>query len=309
MRAIILRLKEPSKARRDADRRNDPVGRVSTRQSPAGDRGQSRKADRGLHLSRKWRNALRCSALRLLRLLGQRHAPRKQAGHMTATAPHRNSFSPPLAPTGPSTHALRCGIVRLVGIRYVAACIRTAAAGLVTIFAIGGLLVAGFPADAADFTFTTLDVPGASYLGTLTFGINDAGQIVGYFYKNTGIHGFPYSGGRFTTIDVPGAVFATDARYARGINDAGQIVGYFFNDTGLHSFLAISDLSLSLGDPTACGCGQAADPKPNALAGEPINTATGGVFYTECRRFLDAHVPSISTQGLIAAIPIGQVTP
>src|SRR6516164_5589711 len=40
-----------------------------------------------------------------------------------------------------------------------------------------------------------------------------------------GTHGFLYSGGSFTQIDVPGA----DIPNARGINNAGQIVGDFYN--------------------------------------------------------------------------------
>ena len=82
-------------------------------------------------------------------------------------------------------------------------------------------IAAGSSANAATFSFTQIDVPGAFY--TAATGINDAGQIVGSFVDSTGIHGFLYTGGSFTQIDVPGA-FATQAF---GINDAGQIVGYF----------------------------------------------------------------------------------
>ena len=38
------------------------------------------------------------------------------------------------------------------------------------------------------FSFTTIDVHGASPTGA--FGINNSGQIVGYFNDVTGIHGF-----------------------------------------------------------------------------------------------------------------------
>ena len=40
-------------------------------------------------------------------------------------------------------------------------------------------MAAGSSANAANFSFTQIDVPGAIY--TLAHGINDAGQIVGYF--------------------------------------------------------------------------------------------------------------------------------
>ncbi len=95
-----------------------------------------------------------------------------------------------------------------------------------------GLLLGVFsPAIAANYLFTTINVPGASL--TLANGINNAGQIVGRFSDAMGTHGFLLSGGVFTPIDVPGATF-TDAR---GINNSGQIVGEFVDTTGDHGFL------------------------------------------------------------------------
>jgi probable HAF family extracellular repeat protein len=80
-------------------------------------------------------------------------------------------------------------------------------------------IAAGSSANAANFSFTTINMPGAT--STFVSGINDAGQIVGYFSDSTGLHGFLNTGGSFTQFDVPGA-FGT---FASGINDAGQIVG------------------------------------------------------------------------------------
>jgi probable HAF family extracellular repeat protein len=70
--------------------------------------------------------------------------------------------------------------------------------------------------------------PGVWCIGAAThaFGINDAGQIVGFFVDAGGgkIHGYLRTAeGAFTTIDVPGAT----ATVALGINGAGEIVGYF----------------------------------------------------------------------------------
>jgi probable HAF family extracellular repeat protein len=90
-----------------------------------------------------------------------------------------------------------------------------------TTIAVAGLLADSSPGNAAAFTFTTIDVPGAS--ATFADGINDAGQIVGTNNTAGNFHGFLDIGGSFTTIDVPGA-FDTGAH---GINDAGQIVGNF----------------------------------------------------------------------------------
>jgi hypothetical protein len=73
------------------------------------------------------------------------------------------------------------------------------------------------------YSFTTIDVPGASFF-TSALGINSSGQIVGGFGDATGTHGYFLDvGGRFTTIDVPGAALTL----AVGINDSGQIVGVY----------------------------------------------------------------------------------
>ena len=93
-------------------------------------------------------------------------------------------------------------------------------------------------------------MPGAKR--TVAFGINDAGQIVGDFYRG-GDQGFLDIGGTFTQIDVPGASW-TDAF---GINDSGQIVGvtsvaggtgdpHFTTYNGVHySFQGIGDFLLA----------------------------------------------------------------
>jgi probable HAF family extracellular repeat protein len=75
--------------------------------------------------------------------------------------------------------------------------------------------------------FSAIDVPGAS--GTYSYGINNSGQIVGFFSEQVGSqqvsHGYEDTNGVFTTIDVPGGVDTV----ANGINDAGEIVGAFSN--------------------------------------------------------------------------------
>src|SRR5437867_8361390 len=104
--------------------------------------------------------------------------------------------------------------------------------GLVTIV-VGVLFFAiGTPGTATSYFFTTIDDPAADTVNgerTRAFGINDAGDIVGDF----GRHGFLYSRGIFTTVDVPGAVVTQ----AFGINNSGQIVGNFSDTTGAHGFL------------------------------------------------------------------------
>ncbi|HLJ98001.1 MAG TPA: hypothetical protein VKU02_32875, partial [Gemmataceae bacterium] len=85
-------------------------------------------------------------------------------------------------------------------------------------------------------SYTTLNFPGSTE--TEANAINNAGQIVGFYYDAAGrLHGFLLSDGTYTTVDVPGA----GTTLALGLNDAGLVVGYyemngpFFNE---HSFLA-----------------------------------------------------------------------
>ena len=55
-------------------------------------------------------------------------------------------------------------------------------------------------------TFTTIDVPGAIF-GTVAFGINPPGDIVGAYADSGDVHGFLLSKGKFTTIDPTGSHF------------------------------------------------------------------------------------------------------
>ena len=95
------------------------------------------------------------------------------------------------------------------------------------------LFLSAVSAQAA--TWTTIDVPGSK--DGQAFGINNAGDIVGYY--NDGVkylHGYLLRGGNFTTIVPPGG----GGSLATGVNDAGYIVGYFefVNDPArTHGFL------------------------------------------------------------------------
>lgn len=95
-------------------------------------------------------------------------------------------------------------------------------------------------------TFTIINDPNAAVnsegtigsFGTVATGINNLGDIVGYYYDVTGItHGFFYRDGNFTTIDYPGLA-SGEGTFLNGISDSGQIVGLVTNSTGGISFLA-----------------------------------------------------------------------
>jgi len=107
-----------------------------------------------------------------------------------------------------------------------------------------GLLMGLTGPAKAQYMFTEIDFPGSTY--TVAYGINDAGQIVGYSFLEGGTEdGFLLDvDGTYTTLDPPGAT----SSIAYGINDAGQIVGTY-NAHGQHGFLRDVDGSYTTLDP------------------------------------------------------------
>jgi len=95
----------------------------------------------------------------------------------------------------------------------------------------------GFVRDVSGSFSDDISVPGADL--TRVSGINNLGQVVGYYWMGDRLyHGFLLSDGQFTTIDFPGALYTV----ATGINDDGVIVGYFSDPDSqgiyTHGFLA-----------------------------------------------------------------------
>jgi hypothetical protein len=83
--------------------------------------------------------------------------------------------------------------------------------------------------------YTMLDWPRnpLGYPSGPATGVNDSGQVVGYYFGAT-YHGLLLSGSTQTTLDFPGA----NATVADGINNSGSIVGRYVDATGGHAFLA-----------------------------------------------------------------------
>lgn len=82
--------------------------------------------------------------------------------------------------------------------------------------------------------FLTFDVPFPEATSTAPGGINNIGQIVGFYFDNNVTEQFPngptrgflFDNGIFTRLDFPGAV----ATFPGDLNDEGQIVGIFAAD-------------------------------------------------------------------------------
>jgi hypothetical protein len=82
------------------------------------------------------------------------------------------------------------------------------------------------------YTYTTIDDPLAAFTppggGSFAQGINDAGQIVGYYMDNggRGFYGFLYSGGIYTTIDDDPLANAGFGSF-NGLGSSGMILRNF----------------------------------------------------------------------------------
>ena len=103
----------------------------------------------------------------------------------------------------------------------------------------------GFVYDGENFT-TIADPLGAN--GTFAQGINDAGEVVGYYVDaNNQKHGFIDNGGVFTTVDDALGVHGT---VLNGINNAGAVVGYYVDANNVtHGFVANPTVTITVVTP------------------------------------------------------------
>lgn len=87
-------------------------------------------------------------------------------------------------------------------------------------------------------TFQIADVPDQGF--TQVMGINDKGDLVGFYSDRAGIsHGYLRSNGKFFTVDFPQAVDTVPVDTVPfHINAQGTIVGSYRDATGAHSFRA-----------------------------------------------------------------------
>jgi hypothetical protein len=112
--------------------------------------------------------------------------------------------------------------------------------------------------------FTSFEAPGAdtaaeSFNGTVATGINDLGEITGYYFDASGLqHGFLRGAtGRFTSFDVPGAAGFSNPV---AINLEGSVVGYYVDpNSQFHAFLRKPNGSfVSFDGPRGCDSGTSA---------------------------------------------------
>jgi hypothetical protein len=69
--------------------------------------------------------------------------------------------------------------------------------------------------------------PPAGAHASSPLGINDRGDVVGFFEDDDGIHGYlRTSSGRFQVLDFPGATFTVPLK----VSGDGRVAGYYVDD-------------------------------------------------------------------------------
>jgi hypothetical protein len=102
------------------------------------------------------------------------------------------------------------------------------------VIVLGLLALTVSSAQAQAYNYASIDYPKA--IRTRTFGISPGGVIVGDYRDSSGtLHGFLLVGGRYVTVDVPGAIIGLTGvlpTSLRGINPGGDIVGFYLAPPG-----------------------------------------------------------------------------
>ena len=112
------------------------------------------------------------------------------------------------------------------------------------------VLLAAFLTPAyAQFTYTSLEFPGAD--STRIFGINDKHEIVGSYQSPPQNHAVLVAKGHFIPL-APTSLLGTNASTARAINNRGDVVGTYTDSQGtMHGFLLRKGIVTTIDYPSA----------------------------------------------------------
>ncbi len=100
-----------------------------------------------------------------------------------------------------------------------------------------------FSSEAHAQSYNITDLGGVVGTNSYAHGINNQGQVVGYWIGTNGARAFLYSSGTVTDL---GALGGTN-NYALSINAAGQVVGFAESTNGAQAFLFSQGTMTNLG--------------------------------------------------------------
>src|SRR5882724_9865273 len=119
--------------------------------------------------------------------------------------------------------------------------------GLVVMVLTAGLI----SCDGQGQTYHLTDLGALIGANSYAQGINNQGQVVGYWDTTNGAHAFLYQAGTVTDLGLLG-MNATN-HYALSINNAGQVVGFSETAGGARAFLYQNGTITSLGSFSGLG--------------------------------------------------------
>ncbi len=111
------------------------------------------------------------------------------------------------------------------------------------VLALGIIVIAPISITRGAQTYQLTDLGALPGTNSYALGINNQGQVVGYFQTFGGTHAFLYSSGTTTDLGLLGGGSA----YALSINDPGQIVGFAEVTNSAHAFLFSNGAMTDLG--------------------------------------------------------------
>ncbi|HLJ89829.1 MAG TPA: hypothetical protein VKZ53_23680 [Candidatus Angelobacter sp.] len=159
-----------------------------------------------------------------------------------------------------------------------------------------GRQVHGFLAHSGGFE--TVDVPVAN-TGAFATGINDSGDIVGFFFtsSNLGIS-FLRHGGHFTFFSFPGS----DGTQAASINDNSIIVGTYFQGQTNHGFMVRNGAFATIDFPGAVSTSASKVNKAGVVVGTYLSqdrAQHGFAFSISSGKFTSIDVPNTTGTSIV----------
>jgi probable HAF family extracellular repeat protein len=98
----------------------------------------------------------------------------------------------------------------------------------------------------AHYDITPVSAPGATT--TVVYGINNAGEAVGYYQGSSGLHGFEVTGGNFSNVDNPNAT--SSSTKIAGINNTGELIGSYEGPVNSTNLIGVYGFVESAGTAT-----------------------------------------------------------